>query len=308
MKYLLRVLLLVLISVTNSLYSQAPFERCHIDLTVPPCPANPLQKPGYYVLLDQDFRNPLKYWNIHHPEDAGECKWDFIQNQNNVTFPCSSSEQMDTGYYNFDQVINPPKFNCYADLWNTNVSLNGCAYSKGEISTHTIDYNNNTFMNYYFYGSGYFEAKVKLFAAQGQGSAMWLWGVQDKDDPNITFPNILDNNEIDVFETLPNATDLFDVTYHWRQTPGMEAVEESQTIHLIPYDYTQNWTVFAVEWNENSITWFVNNELVYNIEISEQPKNCPSGNGATHYFPPIAPYCLRFNTGSNTVGDHEQTV
>jgi len=293
---------LVLISLLSAkeLYSQNDGSYfCDVNKIVPVCPSNPLQKTGYYVLLDQTFQNPSKYWTKSKYGDDKGCDFDFMRNQQNVTFPCYPGQAGDTTQ------------TCFAYLWNTNVQLmSGCNYSMGEIKTMTVDAANDTFKSYYFYGSGYIEAKVKqAYAQKGQGSSMWLWSMLDSDDPSIVHPNILDNNEIDVFETQPNSSYIFNTTYHWRMEAGLQQVENAGKIYLrnedfSKYDYTTNWTVFAVEWNAQSISWFVNNVMVYTMDMGGTPSGCTIGS-PDHYFPPIGPFCIRFNSGPNTVGSHD---
>ena len=298
------ILPFIFVFVIDESYSQNYTQAsCQWDIVVPGCPNNTLQKQGYNVLLYQIFINPDLYWNKSgRYDDTDSCLKFFMRNPANVTYPCSAVGNLDDSSSNTDQAINPSQYKCYANIWNTNVSYKpGCDFSMGEMKSFSTQ--DSTFKSYYFYGSGYFEAKVKLFARQGQGSSMWLWSVSDADDPTISHPDILDNNEIDVFETRENSTDLFDITYHWRKIPGLDVVEKSHTIRLIDYDYSASWTVFAVEWNEQRIRWFVNNEMVDEFYMSESPGTCTIGNPA-HFYPPIGPFALRFWSGPNFVGPH----
>lgn len=254
--------------------------NCDIYIAVPPCPSNPAEKPGYFILMDQQFQNPSKYWNVSKPYDDNGCVFDFIRNQDNVSFPGN------------------------AYLWNTNVPSLGCSYSMGEIKTMTVDTSNHTFRSYYFYGSGYVEAKVRqLYCTPGQGSAMWLWSMLDSDDPSVVHPNIRDNNEIDIFETQPNDSSGFNVTYHWRVNEGLRMVENYYRIHNLSNSWT-GWTVFGVSWNSDSITWYVNNKKVAGMQMNSKPSGCTAGD-PKYFLPPDAPYCLRFNSGPNSVGIHE---
>ncbi|MCX6246685.1 MAG: family 16 glycosylhydrolase [Bacteroidetes bacterium] len=280
---------------------------CDLNIEIPPCPVNPPDKPGFYLLLDQAFQNPAKYWNVSKPYDDIGCVFNFMRNQDNVSFPCMKS----TGTGPSGKIQGPPDDNpgntCYAWLWNTNVPVNDCPYSMGEIKTMTVDTANHTFKSYYFYGTGYVEAKVRqLYCSPGQGSAMWLWCVLDSDDPTIIHPNILDDNEIDVFETRPNDSAGFNFGYHWRKPDGLQKVENYYTVHTHPNSVT-GWTVFAVQWNRDSITWYVNNKQVYTMKMTDNPSGCTSGNPA-YYFPPDGPFCLRFNSGPNTVGVHDSVL
>jgi len=281
--------------------------NCNIYIDIPACPTNPVDKPGYYIMLNQTFQNPANYWNVSKPYDDNGCVFNFMRNQENVSFPCMKSSGLDPSGNFPDPLIDNPQDTCYAYLWNTNIPINGCPYSMGEIKTMTVDTSNHTFKSYYFYGTGYVEAKIRqLYCSPGQGSAMWLWCVLDSDDPSIIHPNILDDNEIDVFETQPNDSNSFNLGYHWRMNEGLQKVENYFKIHTPPNSFT-DWTVFAVHWNQDSITWYVNNKQVYNMEMTDKPSGCTSGN-PNSFFPPDGPFCLRFNSGPNTVGDHNPVL
>jgi hypothetical protein len=178
--------------------------NCNLYLDIPPCPVNPVDKPGYYLLLNPGFQNPADYWNASKPYDDNGCVFNFMRNQDNVTFPCLKPPGQDSSGSFPDPHPESPLNTCYAYLWNTDVPVNDCPYSLGEIKTMTVDTANHTFRSYYFYGTGYVEAKIRQrYCSPGQGSAMWLWCVLDSDDPAIVHPDILDDNEIDVFETQP---------------------------------------------------------------------------------------------------------
>ncbi len=280
---------------------------CNIYTDIPACPTNPLDKPGYYILLNQAFQNPANYWNVSKPYDDNGCVFNFMRNQNNVSFPCMKRSEPDPSSNFPGPVLDNPQDTCYAYLWNTNVPINGCPYSMGEIKTMTVDTSNHTFKSYYFYGTGYVESKIRqLYCSPGQGSAMWLWCVLDSDDPSIIHPDILDDNEIDVFETQPADSNSFNIGYHWRKNEGLQKVENYYTVHTSPKSYT-DWTVFGVQWNHDSITWYVNNKQVYTMAMTDNPAGCTSGNPQS-FFSPDGPFCLRFNSGPNTVGDHNPVL
>ena len=280
--------------------------NCNIYTDIPPCPANAAEKPGYYLLLNQAFQNPATYWNVSKPFDDKGCDFNFMRNQDNVTFPCRKNQGSSAAGTNDDpgEILQDT---CYAFLWNTDIPVDSCPYSMGEIKTMTVDTSNHSFKSYYFYGPGYVEAKVRqLYCSPGQGSAMWLWCVLDSDDTSIVRPNILDGNEIDVFETQPADSNSFNLGYHWRMTEGLKDVSNYYRIHISPYNFT-DWTVFAVQWSQDRITWYVNNKQVCNMELTGKPSGCTTGNPKS-FFPPAGPFCLRFNSGPNTVGDHDPVL
>lgn len=279
---------------------------CDLYVNIPPCPLNPQEKPGYFLLLNQSFSDPAAYWNISRPFDDKGCDYNFMRNSENVTFPCNKTPSGGRNRISARQVKGSLESTCYACLWNTDTSLLGCPYSMGEIKTMTVDTANHTFKSYYFYGSGYIEAKVRqLYCSPGQGSAMWLWCVLDSDDPSIVHPNILDDNEIDVFETQPADSGSFNLGYHWRDA-GLQKMENYYRVHTSPKAVT-GWTVYGLSWNNDSIIWYLNNTRVCGMKMSGKPSGCTSGSPSS-YQPPAGPFCIRFNSGPNTVGEHGQVI
>jgi hypothetical protein len=280
--------------------------NCNIYTDIPACPTNPVDKPGFYIMLNQTFQNPANYWSISRPYDDKGCDFDFMRNQENVSFPCMKSTRNDPSGNLPDPLVANLQDTCHAYLWNTNIPVNDCPYSMGEIKTMTVFPSNPSFKSYYFYGTGYVEAKIRqLYCSPGQGSAMWLWCVLDSDDSSIVHPNILDGNEIDVFETQPDDSNSFNLGYHWRNAE-LNGVSNYFRIHTSSNSLT-DWTVFAVQWNRDSITWYVNNKQVMNMEMTDKPSGCTVGNPKS-FFPPNGPFCLRFNSGPNTVGDHNPVL
>jgi len=66
-----------------------PSEKCHFDLVVPSCPENPVQKNGYFLLLNSQFNNPELYWNKSSwGDDKTNCFHGFMRQPANVTYPC----------------------------------------------------------------------------------------------------------------------------------------------------------------------------------------------------------------------------
>jgi hypothetical protein len=281
--------------------------NCDKYIDIPACPANPVDKPGYYIILNQTFQNPANYWNVSRPFDDKGCDFNFMRNQENVSFPCMKSSGPDPSCNFPDPLTDNLQDTCYAYLWNTNVPINDCPYSMGEIKTMTVDTSNPQFKSYYFYGPGYIEAKIRqIYCSPGQGSAMWLWCVLDSDDTSIVRPNILDGNEIDVFETQPDDSNSFNLGYHWRMIEGLQGVSNYYRIHTSSNNFI-DWTVFAVHWSQDRIIWYVNNKQVANMEMADKPSGCTGGNPKS-FFPPNGPFCLRFNSGPNTVGDHNPVL
>lgn len=273
-----------------------------IRVDVNSCPNNPVQKEGWNLILNENFNQPNKWEKRWHTgawnDDGKDCIRLFGYIPENVTFDMYNSDFVDGG-------IPPSPYQQYiANIWNTNqIPVNyssPCIYSAGEIKTmSTLD---SLFKSYYFYGPAYIEAKVKLFEAYGQGAAMWLWNLQDSDGLGWNHNPQWDNQEIDVFETQSGCTSAYDATYHWTTAPPeLNSEMEGHTIILQNHEYT-SWTVFSIEWNSNMIQWKVNNTVVHTLWMSSGTgQGCP--HQGTPYDPPLSPFCLRFWTGANRVGN-----
>ncbi len=240
---------------------------------------NPPEKPGWNLIFSDEFitdsLNPER-WNRSTPGDDkyGECLRGFAINPKNIVIENGSAKIFNS----IDQ------------------QMPGCPYSFGEIKTMSV--RDTAFKSYYFYAPGYLETRVKLFTKTGQGAACWLWGIGTPENPGTPGPW----NEIDVFELNGVNNNIFNGAYHW--TYNGTHVSQSHNIYLTnsgqPYDLSVNWTTFGLEWDTTSIKWFVNNQLVKELDLTKIPPFCiPS----PHYNQPVAPFCVRFNSGYNTVGN-----
>jgi len=253
-------------------------ENKSVRIPFPP-PPNPVEKFGWYLIFHDEFdidTIDIIKWNKSNPWDDGDgsCFRDFAMNPANVEVSGS-----------------------FARILNTAVpSLADCPYSAGEIKS--ISVRDTGFKCYYFYAPGYMEARVKLFNKPGQGAAMWLWGVGEPESPGIGGPW----NEIDVFELNGINNNIVHGTYHW--TDSVTHVFQTQRIYLTDtlglYDLSSNWTIFGLEWNDTAIIWTINNTVVKDLDLKRIPPYCLN---TDHYDKPVAPFCIRFGTGRNPVGD-----
>ncbi len=240
---------------------------------------NPVEKPGWNLIFGDEFSgtslDALK-WNRSTPIDDGNgsCTRKFAVNPDNIYVSNGNAVITNTA----DELIP------------------GCPFSSGEIKTMSV--RDTTFKSTYFYANGFLEARVKLYSMQGQGAAMWLWGIGDPLNPGGQGPW----NEIDVFELDGANANIADGTYHWtwdgKHTSQMQNVYLTEGSGL--YDLSENWTTFALEWNADTIRWYINNVLVKELDLHRIPPFCLE---AGHYSQALAPFCLRFGTGPNTVGN-----
>ncbi len=240
---------------------------------------DPPGKPGWNLIFSDEFQsaglNPA-HWNCSRPGDdgGGNCAREFAVNPANIA--------VDAGNARISNTID--------------AAVPGCAYSCGEIKTMSVL--DTAFRSFYFYAPGYLETRVKLFSKTAQGSSCWLWAVGTPENPGLPGPW----NEIDIFELNGVNQNIVTGTYHW--TYDTLHVSQNQAIFLTDssqlYDLTTNWTTFGLEWDTTSVKWYVNHTLVKELDMGVIPPFCIH---APHYSLPVAPFCIRFGTGYNSIGN-----
>ena len=240
---------------------------------------NPVEKPGWNLIFSDEFQSDSlnrEKWNRSTPGDDqyGNCLRGFAINPENIILENGNAK-----------IIN-----------SIDSQLPDCPYSFGEIKTMSVKDTN--FKSFYFYAPGYLETRVKLYTKTGQGAACWLWGIGTPENPGTPGPW----NEIDIFELNGVNSNIFNGAYHW--TYNGTHVSQNHSIYLTDsaqvYDLATNWTTFGLEWDTASIKWFVNNQLVKELDLTRIPPFCIP---AAHYNQPLAPFCVRFNSGNNSVGN-----
>ena len=104
---------------------------------------------------------------------------------------------------------------------------------------------------------GRIEARIKLPAGQGIWPAFWLLGA------NIDAVGWPQCGEIDIMEYLGQETNTVHGSLHG---PGYSAGGAISTSYLLPTgDFDTNFHVFAVEWEENVIRYYVDDVLYQTI-------------------------------------------
>lgn len=107
---------------------------------------------------------------------------------------------------------------------------------------------------------GYYEARLKFDGGQGVWPAFWLLPTDQSWPP-----------EIDAMEFLGNDPTHVLLTSHWKNASGQP--QKDSSIIQGP-DYTAGWHTYAVNWQPNSITWYVDGMLqktVTGIEVPNKP-------------------------------------
>ncbi len=103
---------------------------------------------------------------------------------------------------------------------------------------------------------GKIEARIALPSGQGLWPAFWMLG---SDISSVGWPAC---GEIDVMEHINNEPDVHG-TIHWQDNNGNYANYGGHTAVNI-----NNYHVYSIEWNENTIKWFVDGNQYHEVNIS----------------------------------------
>lgn len=109
---------------------------------------------------------------------------------------------------------------------------------------------------------GRIDIRAKLPRGQGIWPALWMLGASMD---RVGWPAA---GEIDIMEMLGGGgrEDTVHGTLHWRQDGGH--VYEGGSITLPNSDFSEQFHVFSIEWNETSIRWFVDGRPFLEQDIS----------------------------------------
>lgn len=108
---------------------------------------------------------------------------------------------------------------------------------------------------------GRFEARLKTPYGQGLWPAFWMLG---NDSDTVSWPQC---GEIDIMELRGQAPNVTLSTLHGPGFSGANAISGTNT--LINSRYDNQFHVFAVEWDENKIDFYVDDYLFKRFEKSE---------------------------------------
>ncbi len=130
-------------------------------------------------------------------------------------------------------------------------SYGGSAYTSGRIKTQGL----------FDQAHGRFEARIKLPAGQGIWPAFWMLG---SDFPTVGWPQC---GEIDVMEYRGQEPSVVHGTVHGPGYSGGGGVSSRYLLSGGRFD--ADFHVFAVEWTEAGIEWFVDGELYHRVRRGE---------------------------------------
>lgn len=131
----------------------------------------------------------------------------------------------------------------------------GCWYGACEYtSTRMISKGKQEFTH------GRMEARIKLPQTQGIWPAFWMMG---NDLDSVNWPN---NGEIDIMEHVGHEPNLTHGALHG---PGYSGNTPISGTHNLGESADANYHVYAVEWDENGIDWYVDNVNFYSVSRAE---------------------------------------
>jgi len=117
---------------------------------------------------------------------------------------------------------------------------------------------------------GRIEARLKVPAGAGTWPAFWMLGAefdQDAPEPERQWPNV---GEIDIMEYTGKEPDLILGTVHG---PGYAGAGGKSKWFRQEFDIADDWHTYAIDWNEERIRWFFDDEMYYELK----PENIKTG-------------------------------
>lgn len=132
-------------------------------------------------------------------------------------------------------------------------------FLSGAIATH------NKFSQKF----GYFEASIKIPSHIGTFPAFWLFHENSVAEGT-------QKTEIDIMENLGHAPFYVYNTFHYYKNVTLEQGGDYNFVKPYPdgqiftgIDYSQDYHVYAVEWEPGKITWFIDGQIVSEYEGNE---------------------------------------
>ncbi len=126
---------------------------------------------------------------------------------------------------------------------------------------------------------GYFEARVKVPASNSTWPAFWM---SPQDDIYGPWPM---SGEIDIFEIKGHDMTTSYGNAHW----GNSAADRQQEKGPYVVGDADNWHVYAVEWSEGELKFYIDGNHYHTINNFDEP------NATVHPGPFNIPYYLRLN-------------
>jgi len=160
----------------------------------------------------------------------------------------------------------------------------GCEYTSARITTRAL----------FEQARGRFEARIKLPVGQGIWPAFWALG---NDFGTAGWPNC---GEIDIMEYRGQEPNIILGSIHG---PGYSGGNSVTTRYTLPgANFNDDFHVFAIEWSENRIAWFVD-DVTYRVVT---PSELPAGGRWVFDHPFFM--ILNVAVGGNFVGPPDEST
>lgn len=142
---------------------------------------------------------------------------------------------------------------------------------------------------------GRFEARMRIPAGQGLWPAFWLLGTNFAE---VGWPQ---SGEIDIVENIGREPTLAHGTIHG---PGYSGAKSLGTPVSLPNNarLSDDFHMFAIEWQENEIRWYLNDRLY----ATRTPKDLPPG--SSWVFDGAMYLILNLAVGGDWPGNPDQTT
>ena len=117
---------------------------------------------------------------------------------------------------------------------------------------------------------GYIESKISLPEVEGLWPAFWM--LPESDTPYGGWPA---SGEIDIMEARGRVNDMTSAALHYGPITG-SSVYQTKT-HVLRDDTISSYHIYALEWTEYKMSWYVDDDLFFSID------NSPSARGQKWY-------------------------
>ena len=118
-------------------------------------------------------------------------------------------------------------------------------HKTGSYAGQTMEYTSGVISSVHEQKYGYFEIACQMPKGKGLWPAFWLLG-------KVGATGV---NEIDIHEFLGHETDKVYMTIHWG--PSYDQGHKSDSTDFVGPDFTAGMHKFAVEWEADHVTWYV---------------------------------------------------
>ena len=188
-----------------------------------------------------------------------------------------NSGSIDENNWNF-QVVEAGRFN---NEWQRYTNSNANAYVENDcLVIKAIHEGGNHGMDQYTsarlntanrqtWRYGKISARIKLPQGNGIWPAFWMWGANiDENGGDTPWPQ---SGEIDILELYGSRDNgVVEANIHYADESGSHAMMGAVAFKLDEGIFADDFHIFELEWNENSISWFVDGKQFASTSITAE--------------------------------------